>query len=36
MVDVFGATNSQAELPLLVAVARKLRGVTPSVLVIEI
>jgi hypothetical protein len=32
---LFGAINSQALLPLSVAVARNGRGVTPSVLVIE-
>ena len=33
---LFGATNSHAVLPLSLAVARKLSGVTESVLVIEI
>jgi len=36
VLPLFGATNNHAVLPLLVAVARKLSGVTPSVLVIEI
>jgi hypothetical protein len=36
VVPVFGAMNSHAVLPVFEAVARKLRGVTPSVLVIEI
>ena len=36
VVPLFGATKSQAVLPVFEAVARKLSGVTPSVLVIEI